>query len=64
MDLTNTKAALNLWCSKKKLKIDYDIKVDNVANNQHTFHCDVCVMIVVYDCLINLPIFFNCKQSY
>ncbi|KAH9424366.1 ATP-dependent RNA helicase A [Dermatophagoides pteronyssinus] len=41
MDLTNTKAALNLWCSKKKLKIDYDIKVDNVANNQHTFHCDI-----------------------
>ncbi|OTF77341.1 ATP-dependent RNA helicase-like protein [Euroglyphus maynei] len=46
MDLTNTKAALNLWCSKKKLKIDYDIKTDNVANNQHTFHCDVKIQSI------------------
>ncbi|KAH7642753.1 dosage compensation regulator [Dermatophagoides farinae] len=46
MDLTNTKAALNLWCSKKKLKIDYDVRVDNVANNQHTFHCDIKIQSI------------------
>nr|SZF06516.1 dosage compensation regulator [Psoroptes ovis] len=35
MDLTNTRAALNLWCSKKKLKIDYDYSSIKIQSINH-----------------------------
>ncbi len=38
------KAALNTWCSKKKLKVHYDIAdVTKDTEGVPSFHCEVCV---------------------
>lgn len=43
-DASFAKAALNIWCSKKKLKIDYDIETIDPTN----FVCKVSVAVVFY----------------